>query len=765
MTLTNLDSAGLIKAFVGYCYPKELVTFSVVHSGQIKKITGYFDYIDRIEAVNTVTTKKTSLSAVTSNDDWYHDRDAGVVYYYTTAPSVVVVLRFGFFFKTGDTEVFKTGITSGELVYYHGRMDETSFNQSIDDISTGTLGVYSTTINFINEDGFYNYLAKDNVSFIGSDIVIYLFVNDITNNAVVFKGTVEQAKYSGYDFSLSVKDINKLFSNQPKYTTKNFEFSVTSSDYPNANANAIGSRIPYILGRKLNSGIKANKIKVNDQVSKSYIVSEKREKKLLEAYSKGNLQVYFYDLAGSPVVPGAYYGNTNVRYRKYISCITDNQIQTFPSVLTLAVSKVTSDTYQYSGAALPMWGSINIEVPDTSLYFEGQCLSVLTKFSGDPVLNYNTATLNEDSPHFYIGRINHTTKKLYCYSSCSSYLQEAYPDGRYDVYFHPVAVYMKTGDNSYVVSPAYITTNTYADGRYMHVFYIKRFAGLYGHNSFSVDSNSNDVVKIFDFDSAGGVVNDTTTELNEQDFFVLFAQQNTNLSLGNMIHKTARWAGFETDGGTGYSYTANPCSFKDLDTKIGSTTFDIASTDGESYLDILQKMLSSVFGFLYLQNDGKIGVRLFENRPYGCNIWAVSEDDIGSGSIDSEFDCSEIKTSIKYIGPNGEDFPKYKVDLSKIQLHGDIIKEDENFLESQSIFETKVLNRKYAYVSSPIKKFQFTIINNGYEITLGDIIKVSFTISQKWLGVDKEFELFVIGVNKSLRGVDITAIENTFPTL
>lgn len=797
MSLTDLDSAGLIKAFVGYCYPKELVTFTVVHSGNVKKVTGYYEYIDRIELTSVTPSRKTSLAAVTSANDWYHDRDAGIIYYYTTSASLPVVVRFGFFFKTGDTEVFKTGITTGELVYYHGRMQETSFNQSIDDISTGTLGVYSTNISFINEDGFYNYLAKDSVSFIGSDIVIYLFVNTITNNAVVFKGTVEQAKYSGYDFSLSVKDINKLFSNQPKYTTNEADFIVTSSNYSGASSEAIGARIPYILGRKVNSGVKKIKTFAGETwfdggefglnrvraTQESFELSQDREKKLIEAYAQGNRQVYRYDSNGNQVIPSSFYGNTNVRYRKYISCITDNPIQTYTTPIAVDVTKITGQIFGTmtggginGGADQKYFSSFVIEVPDASLYFEGQGLTVdHTHSSGAPFKNYYYYT---QSPLYYIGKIDLESNKLYCYMAFYEMLYRPLYSagvwGMYGLYFHPISIYFRRGNNCLVTQIAqYKDSVTLSDGRYRHDFSIMRYSEYFKGNllaAFISWSEGNEFLIgnplfVLDTTTSPTILNDTSTELESQEFGFAFAQQNTNLSLGNMIHKTARWVGFETDGGTGYNYTANPCSFRDLDTKLGATTFDLASTDEDSYLGLLQKMLSSVFGFLYLKNDGKIGVRLFENRPYACNIWEISEDDIASGSIDSEFDCTDIKTRIKYIGPNGEDFAKYKIDSAKIQLHGDIIKEDENFLEKQSIYETKVLNRKYAYLSNPIKRFYFTIINNGYEIILGDIIKVSFTISQKWLGVDKEFELFVIGVNKSLRGVDITAIENTFPTL
>ncbi len=800
MTLTNIDNAGLSKALIGYCYPKELVTFSVVHSGNVKKVTNYFEYIDRIELLGASPTKKASLAAVTTANDWYHDRDAGIIYYYTTSVSLSVVVRFGFFFKTGDTEVFKTSLTTGELVYYHGRMKETSFNQSIDDISSGVLGVYSTNINFINNDSYYNYLARDNVSFVGSDIIIHLFINDITNNAVVFRGTVESAAYASDDFQLSVKDSLKVLSKESKFTEINSEFEVTAGTYPNANSNDLGYKIPYLLGRKVSSELKTDQAVVkysriyNDPVTSNLIVEASDKKKIntngdnertkLLKIDKGayNFTIPATDGTNGYLDP-AFYGNIaiggnvyQVRGSQYLSVRIDNAIKTY-SKLVLDRSKVSGD-YVYSFYDDEFYyGEFSIDLTSSGTnaidYYEGQLLSIYPFL--DSVTPWSE-TYGKAIGTFRIYKIDVDNNKLYCtHGHRTDFLKAAQIGGvwqKYHVYFSDISVYWQESNGNAYVLPA-IIQNEYvsqSNSRRLYKLKVLRFCDKYNGSNVTVENELKRFAMFtyqYYFDGSNYIenLNDKTTELDDKDFYVTFMQENTNMSVGNAIHKVLRYAGIETDGGTGFTVTENPCSFKDIDTTLGTTYYSLSSQDGKTYLELLEKMLSSVFGFIYLKNNGKYGVRLFENVPYDSNLWAISEDNIIDGSIDSAFDCSEIATRLLSYGPNGENFRFETKDDNQIQLHGDISNQSQNFLENQTIYKTKVFNRKYSYYSKPTKRFNFTIINNGYEIVLGDRISVDFAISKKWLGEAKTYELFVISVTKSLRGVDIVAIENKFPSL
>jgi hypothetical protein len=97
------------------------------------------------------------------------------------------------------------------------------------------------------------------------------------------------------------------------------------------------------------------------------------------------------------------------------------------------------------------------------------------------------------------------------------------------------------------------------------------------------------------------------------------------------------------------------------------------------------------------------------------------------------------------------------------RIAGEIKYNFKHLLKSNSSYSTIVKSRLEAYKQAPIKKYSFTIINKGYELTLGDRISISFSESGKWLGADTLKELFIVKINKSLSGVEITAIENIFP--
>jgi hypothetical protein len=480
-----------------------------------------------------------------------------------------------------------------------------------------------------------------------------------------------------------------------------------------------------------------------------------------------------------------YYGDitvgTNlyqVRSGTFLSVRSDNAIKTY-SKLILDRAKVIADyVYPIFGSEI-IYGQFSVDLSGSGAnaidYYEGQLFAMIPFTDAETIAD---ETYGKSIGLFRIYRLDIENNILLCaHAYADSCFKAEYIGGlwqKYHLYFSDVSAYWSADSGKVycfpmTVIPSYVSQS---NSRRLYKMTILRFCDrARGFNLVVgdklIDYGIFTYQYYYDSGSSSYVanLNDKVTELDDKEFYIQFMQEPTNMTVGNAIHKVIRYAGLESDGGTGFSVSEDPCSFKDLDTTIGTNYYSLTSNDGATYLELLEKMLSSVFGFMYLKNDGKYGVRLFESVPYGSQLWTISEDNIAAGSIDTEFDCSELKTRLVSYGPNGDNFKFETKDDNAILLNGDISQQSKNYLENQTTYKTKVFNRRYAYFSTPTRRFNFTIINNGYEIVLGDRIAVNFSISQKWLGEDKDFELFVIGVNKSLRGVDIVAIENKFPSI
>jgi hypothetical protein len=237
-------------------------------------------------------------------------------------------------------------------------------------------------------------------------------------------------------------------------------------------------------------------------------------------------------------------------------------------------------------------------------------------------------------------------------------------------------------------------------------------------------------------------------------------------TIGKVLNTTARLVkGITTDSASDTLVTGN--SYYDFHTKIGTDKYiDIVANEENkttTYLEIMEKILSSTMAFMCIDTAGQLIVRLFESEPYGSILLELTEDDIKDKSVTSDLDASEIASQIFAR-------PEYSLDQAVIsnsdrtrRLIGDVRFNYKHLLKTSTLYESKVKDRLEAYKLDPIKKYTFTIINKGYELTLGDRISVRLDNSGKWLGTDTTKSLFVIKLNKALSGVVVTCIENIFP--
>lgn len=729
MSLSNLNNAANIKSFVAQCYPKEVLVIEETHSGWIKKIN-YSGYIQSISVSSVlVSTKKNSLAELVADDQWYHDRANGVLYYYIQDEQVEVVVTFGFFFKTGDSEPLHVDINdaSTDLVMYEGRMLETSFIQSIEDISNGTLAVSSTSISLINNDGFYQPLARDEISFKNSSLEVRIFYNDISNNSLVFTGSVESASFRSKEVILEAKDLNKRMQNTAKFTAIESEYKADATTYPDIESEAVGKEIPFMLGRT--TEVSMEKILVDlrssygtsspgDVVGKIYSWDQKTSDQKMLPWTNDTRTI-------DPALSAAY----DARRRKFIAYRSVNQIKSSIADVTLYDHNIVkAQSYLPDGVSYFPF-EVEIPVTDPNSYFVGQLCFWLTNINAS---ESQLASFRERS-NCVVSLINEADSRVRIRPTTCLQLEMLASDATGACYFYPVSDQLGT-------QPIFIehTSTLVNSDHYLNCIYI---------------SNSVPIAP------------PEANELDVKDYACRFVTDSTNLSLGCMLHRTLIEAGYQTDGGTSKVLAAGTNSFRHLDTKLGTTYWTLHTGMVDTYLDLLQMMLSSVFAFMYVQSDGKVGVRLFENTPYNNTVWALSEDDIVEDSIISDFNSGGICSRLLSTNDTNNEFvSEYTTSLKRL-LHGDVLIENQFHFESRSIYETKVMPRKYEYLSNSVRKFDFTIINTGYDILLGDRISVNFSQSNKWLGYPKQYDLFVIAVNKSLLGTTVTAIENIFPTL
>lgn len=774
MTLTNLTEAGNIKSFVAKCYPKEVLTISVVHSGNVKKIS-YYNYIKEITSQIVSATKKTSIAALQNIGDWYHDRDGQVLYYYSTTASEDILVTFGFFFKTGDTEPLHVDITdtATDLVYYDGRMRETSFIQSIDDISNGTLAISSTTIALINNDGYYQTLARDEVTFKNSAIEVRIFYNAVTNNTIVFTGTIESATFRSKEMILECKDFNKVLQSTAKFTTEENEYVATIDGYPTLPSDKVGTEIPMALGRL--TGVSLAKIPVAKEFDThnsgepwlTLSVADSWDQKVDDTKMipilVGSKSIVEVDTAGNTA------HTTSVRYRRFLSYRTINSIKTTSkvrlyqaTVVDLNPDKTTAQRFGFE---------VEIPVSNVDDYFVGQqCIWYSAFQFGYSGAGFAESWGAQSGWHrvSYINKANSRIRIAPAFQIFVARLNDSY--GESYCFFTPITVsYVDAGKNIYLQGICTSYSENSKISNKLNKIDVARYAqdgGIFGYGYMLADKRE------WKF---GGIncqakettttTNDNVTELENIELSCRFQTERTNLSLGCIIHRTLIEAGYTTDGGTDRILAVGTNSFRDLDTKLGTTYFTLHTGMVDTYLQLLQMMLSSVFGFMYVQADGKVGVRLFENRPYNDTLWTITEDDIIMDSVISDFNSGGIYTRLRATNDTHNDFSSEISYSIRRLLHGDIVIDNQYHFESKEIYEEKVMPRKYEYLSNSVRKFDFTVINNGYDILLGDRISISFTQSNKWLGYPKEYDLFVVGLNKTLQGTTVSAIENIFPAL
>lgn len=768
MTLLYVDESSIDKSLFAKISPRKLVSL-VAHSGNIRvvSITDFVESIEFIATLGYVVERVWTYAELDTNGQWYWDRNASLLYIYCSAslPLKIIVIISIFVTTTFDVlapadpdDVYNT-----DKIIWRNRLEESSFVQSVDDQINGKIGISSATLILIDNDSYYNYLAVDTISFKNATVKVWIVINTFVNRYLCFTGLCENFNIDGKKATIEVKDGNKKLQKLAKYTDVETEYTISTSRFgTDISTDIVGKQIPFILGRMTSFDYKKIKQTLNfktieEDVPDKVCTNPTSVEYYSDVYESNHIDSK--DCLELRVInrEDATFDSTTIRCAKFVAFRSFNQvIATFNYAVTYgAIVDKRSEvaTAQYFG------GDIIVTLTSIANIFIGQASRIAyentTPYYGEP-LGLRVSDIDYANLKVTLSPSGNIKINKNVYSRTYTYVVF----GGFTTFFAdsdvPVGVTEKTT----------IYSETNSDGTYTTFFQIHRYAAVYDlgylDQYFYIGSDTKQILR-------GGVLdqytelNSATIELKDVPFFGKALTEATNVSLGAMLHFTLKKAGFDTDGGTGLTLTAATSSFKDLDTKLGTTYFTLKSTDASTYLELLEKMLSSVFGFLYVQNTGKIDVRLFESSCYAVVALDLTEDDIKDGTVSSGYDASAISTRLSSNGGVIKYNPLEIKSDDKILLYGDIKKDEDYCIESSSIYSTTIQNRKFVYFSNPVTQYSFTIINKGYELTLGDRINISLDNSGKWLGTDTTKNLFVIKLNKGLSGVVVTCIENIFP--
>jgi hypothetical protein len=767
MTLLYVDESSIDKGLFCKIIPRMYAAYST-HSGNVR-VVGTSEFVediefDRYDSITAV--RKFTLAELSANGHWFWDRANSNIYFYYSGSRQYIVVKIGIFVTTTFDILAKSSLGSTtvlEKTIYENRMQETSFTQSCEDILSGKFGISTTNISLINNDSRYNKYATDTYSFKNAEIKVWLVINDIlTNYSLIFNGLCQSVSFSGSEMLLDVIEFTKALQQEATFNDTTLWSTINRTTWAACKEDETGYIIPFFL-----SGGSKKTAKKTKSIY-YYIDGGTLENVNVSKYD-------FYDVDSETDFklkyvanesPGAYPGG-----KKYVVCRMKNgefpqnfhwfvDKSTTPVLIdAIANADITVSKSISMGTNGYRYAEYSIEAKSTNInrleyLYPGMNVYLRNTTSGmyyNMIVTFVDTTFNIFGVRFFAGA-HITNIKV--------------TSNNYQLHYRGPTVYTIVDgvpcflpwDNFYF---AYETTD---GGNYMVYCVVTPEVG-----SESYEYTTGETVKAFRLftDDFGW----SATDVPDLEYYCRFlsfkiVSDMSTYTIGKVLNTTARLVkGITTDSASDTLVAGN--SYYDFHTKIGTDKYiDIVANDGksnESYLDILEKILASTMSFMCINTAGQLIVRLFENEPYGSILLELTEDDIKDKSVTSDFDASEIASQIFAN-------PEYSLDQAVIsnsdrtrRLIGDVKFNYKHLLKTSTLYTAKVKDRLEAYKLDPIKKYTFTIINKGYELTLGDRISIRLDNSGKWLGSDTTKSLFIIKLNKALSGVVVTCIENIFP--
>jgi hypothetical protein len=780
MTLLYVDESSIDKALFAKISPRLLTTL-VAHSGNIKKFT-VSDFVDSIEIPGL---HDKNIVQVFDYDDlntvgeWFWDRDNETVYvYYTSAvPKKIVV--FVSLFVTTSFDVLAIcdpdNTNNQNRIIWRNRLQETSFSQSVEDQLNGKLGITTTSISLINNDSFYNYLASDNYSLKNAPVKVWVVINQFSNRTLIFKGMCQNASFSDSNLNLEIIEQTKLLQQDATYGDDILWTNINKTTWPNSRDEDQNKFIPYHLS----------------------LSSIKTAKETKGVFYSGFVTTYFSEFNFFDVDPrtdykGIYVGTQpqgDVGYspgKKYAVCrgiiITNDHRTNKTTAPVLFQYFLGSDILDYK-----------ITVSGTDYFAEwiidvsnATTLNLIKEvYPGMRTWLYNKTTNTYLADETIITRVDTVNKiiglRKHIYMTDTNNIHSTGTDEFSLKYAGPTVYTMKDGIPVYLPKANYYFTDENTSNSSGLSSPISYLVVTYDYNAGSKYTYYFDnTIQQWDLYPAS-FAGTSTDDVPELEYYVRFysaiSPNSTRGEIASALSRTYYSTKgikadnfFNTTISGEISNTDLTSSFYNYRLRLGSTAYndvvvsDVIQNSAKTYVDVLEQLLYSSFGFMVTNKNGYIEIRLFENEPFGTTLLELTEDDVKDRSITSDNDFSDFSSIVN--SKNIHDTVEANIEGSDSDMKilvGDIRYNYTHYSKTMGFYNDYVKDRLQAYKFRSLKKYTFTIINKGYELTPGDRINISFSNSGKWLGSDTTKNLFIIRVNKALSGVVVTCIENIFP--
>lgn len=761
MTLSNVSDNTITKALWARIAPRKYVAFSN-HTGDVQYVdTSEFILnieFDPIESISAA--RQTTLAACNANGKWYWDRSAGRVYFYYDGGDSEVVLVLGIFVTTLYDSLEAAnfdGDAFGDLIVYEGRLRETSFLQSIDDILNGSFGIYSTNISILNNDSRYNAFANDDISFRNAQVKIWLSINETSNSILAFNGLAESADF-GANLSISIAEATKALQQEATFGDSRTFSTINATKWPDSKEEDRYKIIPMILSNTTR--------KIASKTKNAFYVAGDPPN-VIKNYSYFDVDP-FYDLklkyvANQPAI-------IFEEGKKYVVCRCASG--EFPQNFHRFVDKSTTPVLINNIAA----SDISIKQGITGSYGEFSVNATSTNinlidFLYAGMLVYMRNTTSNTYHEMIVTFVDTTSKKfgIRFFIGNNGVDNIIVSGNSYQLHYWGPTVYTVVDEIPVYLLPAqYYFMQETTDGGNNLIYCVV-----------NIELGSGSYFYLGDLMSGWRLYTDdlswSANDVPDLDYYCRFfnfkvVSDRSTMNIAKVLNfSTMKVREIQTDSTSAEIVSGN--SFYDFMQNTGQYSYidvyspEPESTENESYLQVIEKCLASTMAFLCMNPDGKLIVRMFENTPYDSELLTLTEDDILRGSITATISYDEIASTIDANPEYSQDTGVFSESEKIKRICGAIKFNFKHYLKSSASYSAIVKDRLESYKLAPIKRYSFTILNKGYELTLGDRISVSFNDSGRWLGTNDTKELFVIGINKSLNGVDVTCIENNFAAI
>jgi len=234
---TLINERSSIKFYLVRLKPaRDISSDLVLFSGNTYQMT--FD-VPTVPAltVNGVAYTKVSSATPSSGQFYFNDDSKLLRVNLGTALTSQIVVAFYYLFFTND--IYKRANSepvalTGEFYNYDPRIaSDAGFTISQNNVMFGTISINSTSLNFKNQDDYFQQFLTDNDSFKNKEVIFWHCLDEVSNVAKVYSGTISDYSLGNDQFSISIdSDFTKLL--QTKFTGGTFEKSfLRLADYPN----------------------------------------------------------------------------------------------------------------------------------------------------------------------------------------------------------------------------------------------------------------------------------------------------------------------------------------------------------------------------------------------------------------------------------------------------------------------------------------------------------------------------------------------------